>query len=95
MVARSIPIQTMNSPPPVAVITLSDTLEKYAAEGMEFVISPIVTSEHGKNENQTIGFTLRALGAEPASVHRAAMIAPNHPVNQATIMGDNQTVKEL
>lgn len=82
MAARDLPITTLDSQFPVGRISIFDNIEEFAREGMEFVISPVVVSEHGKKENQVIGFTLRALGAEPASVHRATMIAPNHPVNR-------------
>lgn len=98
MTARDLPINTLDSQLPVGTITIYSDLERLASVGMEFVISPVIVSEHGKKEGQVVGFTLRALGAEPASVHRAALIAPNHPVNREEtthLMADNQIVKEI
>lgn len=96
MSARDLPITPGDHSLPIARIDIFDEMEALAAKGMEFIISPILVSQHGTSENKVIGFNLRALGAlEDARLHRAAMIAPNHPVNQTTIIADNQVVKEI
>lgn len=82
MAARDIPITALSVRFPVGRITITDeNFERLASKEMQFIISPVVVAKHGTDDQQVIEFTIRALGSEP-SVHRAAVIAPNHPVNR-------------
>jgi hypothetical protein len=86
--ARDLPITPGDHRTPVARINIFDELEVLAAKGMEFVLSPIVVSQHGKADPKVIGFNLRALGAlEDARLQRASV--------GRVIMADNQEVRRI